>query len=85
MNWKEEEKKIDEAVQQLKEGFSSLVLENQKLRKMNAEMYKHAAADMQVEQLRKLNKELFALAGMPSEVGFAKKTYTSTSMMKRVK
>jgi len=73
MNWKEEEKKIDEVVQQLKEGFSSLVLENRRLRKMNAEMYEHAAEDMQLEQLRKLNKELFALAGMPSEVGFAKK------------
>ena len=71
MNWNEEEKKMNEAIKQLTQAFSGLVQENNKLRKMNAELYDHASDDMELEQLRKLNKQLFTLAGMPSEVGFA--------------
>ena len=71
MSWIEEEKQMNETMQQLTKAFRSLVVENQKLRKMNAELYDHASDDMELEQLRKLNKQLFTLAGMPSEVVFA--------------
>ena len=71
MNWKDEEKRMNRAMQQLTQAFGCLVQENRRLRKMNAELYDHASDDMELEQLRKLNKQLFTLAGMPSEVGFA--------------
>ena len=71
MNWKDEEKRMNRAMQQLTQAFGGLVQENRRLRKMNAELYDHASDDMELEQLRKLNKQLFTLAGMPSEVVFA--------------
>ena len=71
MNWKDEEKRMNRAMQQLTQAFGGLVQENRRLRKMNAELYDHAPDDMELEQLRKLNKQLFTLAGMPSEVVFA--------------
>jgi len=71
MSWIEEEKQMNETMQQLTKAFRSLVQENQKLRQMNAELYEHAADDLDLERLRKLNKELFTLTGMPSELDFA--------------
>jgi len=70
MNWEDEQKRMETAMNELRTAFQGLVQENHKLRTMNAELYDHASDDMELEQLRKMNKQLFTLAGMPSEVGF---------------